>query len=435
VHTRVILTSGSLLLELAVSVAITGLFASILTTAVLSQQQEISDIKTRKDVLVDLITNKDKVQTPLSITPCITKHETSKTWQTASVHSATIDWLSVDIDEVLKRGKDCDGSMLSNSFTVAHDKEQNLDIPVTNSITSIDALSGRIIVGTKTEDQASPNLFIYNNKLLTHSLTLESSINALDATDSTIFAALDNSTHQVAVVDKYNSTHQFSTQYYTLPGVAGSYPAGRSIVFYNNKLYVGTHRTAGREFHIYDASDRDALIWLGSLEVNHNINSILIREPYAFLGTSGNTKNVIVLDISSPRAISQLATLALTGNEDTTSMYLLGNHLLVGRKKATSVGSSELTIVDITNPQSPTVVNGYKLSATVIDIYAQHKTAFVLTQNPHQLLSIEFLDKDTPTQAKEILTTFNDPPTTLEYHDASLYIGTQNIFTTLYSQR
>jgi hypothetical protein len=213
----------------------------------------------------------------------------------------------------------------------------------------------------------------------------------LDATQNAVYIAENNPTKQFQIIDTHDKANPIIQGTYSLPGVAGSFPGASSIFYYNNKVYVGTHRTAGRELHVYDVSTNPAR-WLGSLELNHNINAIAVREPYVYLATSGNTKDMIVVDATNPASMKMISSLDIPGPEDSLTLFMEGTTMYLGRKKSTSsVGNPELVAIDVSNPLVPIIATStlYKKDVTGIRVINSH--FFISFQN---MFNDTYVDSD-----------------------------------------
>jgi len=149
----------------------------------------------------------------------------------------------------------------------------------------------------------------------------------------------------------------------TLVGVdpSGSYPEAREVFYYNGYVYVSTRETAGPEFHVFDVSNPEAPNHVGSREINHTVRDIMVRGQYAYLATSGNQNELVVLDISSPGSIDpsfpgtgqpELWRFDADGNEDGTAVYVVGNKTYLGRERTTG-GRPNFYVLNTSNPEAP----------------------------------------------------------------------------------
>ena len=195
----------------------------------------------------------------------------------------------------------------------------------------------------------------------------------------------------IDVTDIYNPLFVNSASR-SLPGVSGSCPyscpQGRSLFYYQNRLYIGTHRTGGGEFHVFDVSLPDNPIHLGSIELNHNVNAIYVKGTLAYLATSDDTGEVMVIDISNPASMTHPDITGmkynLPGNYDATSLYLLGSKLYVGRERG-NPSNPDFWILDISNPAAISPVGskllGLNPNTAVTGIKASGKFVFLATSD------------------------------------------------------
>lgn len=98
---------------------------------------------------------------------------------------------------------------------------------------------------------------------------------------------------------------------------------------------------------------------------------IAVRGQYAYTGSWFHTTGVMVLDVSTPAAPTQAATLQLPNS--VISVYLAGDYLFVGMDnngEVTDDTDDILRIVDVSNPLAPAFVNGGDwVSGHSTDIY------------------------------------------------------------------
>lgn len=179
--------------------------------------------------------------------------------------------------------------------------------------------------------------------------------------------------NQLLVIDVTDINNPFlvTSASRSLPGVSGICPdycpQGRSLFYYDHRLYIGTHRTGGHEFHIYDVSDPTNPIHKGSIELpvnGHNVNAIAVQKQLvggtqktiAYLATSSNTDEVFVFDVTDPLHITYLNSFDakdMDGNpsgEDGTALYLSGGRLYLGRERVNNPKERDFYILDISDP-------------------------------------------------------------------------------------
>jgi hypothetical protein len=161
--------------------------------------------------------------------------------------------------------------------------------------------------------------------------------------------------------------------------------------------------------------------WLNALELNHNINDIYIREPYAYLATSGNTKDLIIVDISNPQFPAVISSLDIPGSEDVLSLYALGYTLFIGRKKSLHNNEPAFVIVDISNPQNPIILSGLDIKNDIESIISLGTTT-ILAENgitpKMEIVDTTNLLNPKITSSNQLTTT----PIQLENNNNTIYI-------------
>jgi hypothetical protein len=141
----------------------------------------------------------------------------------------------------------------------------------------------------------------------------------------------------------------------------GSYPAGYSVYYFDNKVYVGTKETAGAEFAIFDVSDPVDPELKGSVDVNRNVNAIVVRDGLAYLatgpGASGvnNPLRIYDVDPDSPTfgQLKGFFTATETDDQAGTAVYLLNDRLYLGLEHAADSGDKDFYVLDVSDPTLP----------------------------------------------------------------------------------
>lgn len=192
---------------------------------------------------------------------------------------------------------------------------------------------------------------------LVSSVNTGPTLNDVDGVGNYAFAANDDSSNQLQVIDISDLSNPVVVAQETLPGVGASYPEGRKIFYHNSRVYIGTWETAGNEFHVFDVSDPVNPAHLGSRQINHSIQDIFVRNEViggttrtiAYLAvsvTSSTASELIVLDVTAPSAITQAGTFNAPGIQYGTAVYALGNRLYLGRETG---GGHELFVLDVSD--------------------------------------------------------------------------------------
>ncbi len=360
-------------------------------------------------------------------TRCEDVKDVKSSWRTGwrSTSTMHVSFISSDLDVAHRYGDDCGGQ--PKHFSVSgFQLTDTVDLGFPAS--SVDIANGRAFVSLRSlsESDADVAAFSLLNPHDVAFLDFGIGANKIDAATQYAFVAQHSSTSQVVALD--SSPHFLATS--TLPNVAGVRPEAISISYFDSKIYVGTKRTAGHEFHIYDVSDPASPRWLGSREVNHNINDISVKDGFAFLATSGNIRDLIVLDIRDPTHILQLAAIDLPGNEDGRSIQVMGNTIFLGRYKGTVPGHNELSVLEYqTDPTGNSIqINEITSAPTGADIYALTYAGgfvFTATSNIQKELQVFELNQENelvPVWSKDLPA----PATGIDYENEAFAVTAGN---------
>jgi type II secretory pathway pseudopilin PulG len=191
---------------------------------------------------------------------------------------------------------------------------------------------------------------------------------------------------------------------FKVPGVTGSggQGIGKSIYYEGGYVYLGLTKTlVGPEFDIIDVHDPLNPFLVGSYPVGRTVNSIYIQGNYAYLATTDNTKELIVLDISNKSAPSAVGSFNSTLNDAVGNTSGLGNSIFIsgsaaylGRTYSLSNNDPEFYILNSTNPATTLPVLGSKDIGTsgnadsVNSIVVRNSLAFLITNKQFQVWDI-----------------------------------------------
>ena len=244
---------------------------------------------------------------------------------------------------------------------------------------------------------------IQNPSLLTSTST-GVGLNAVALSGLYAYAVQNDSTEQLQVIKLIDTAKAVTdplrwnarlVDSVNLKNVGGVYPEGRSIAFYDNRLYVGTWNNNvpvnSPEFLIYDVSSPDSLVFLGSYNLGHSVNAIAVSSAYAYLATTNNAGELTIMNVSDPGSPTVASTFHFLGSsKDAESIALVGTTAYLGLTKATASGDLDFLAINVSNPFSPTLYmggpSGLKLNmngagAAATNIVIQGPYAFVGTSD------------------------------------------------------
>ena len=302
-----------------------------------------------------------------------------------------------------------------------------IDLGPGNSTTDLDVKNKIVYISAIASSAAKPDFFIINattgqTPSIIASLETGVGLNALDVAGTYAYLAQNDITNQLQIIDVNNIYSPGINSLFTLPGVSGTGAVGNSIYYYSKKIYIGTKNATGPEFHVIDVSNPNVPYELGSYEVGADVNKIVINNNKAYLATSNDTKELMVLNVSDPSNITSLGSYNNTGNEDGKSVFIVNNTAYLG----IGGGTSDFRILNVSNPASITsysVVNAF--SSSVNDIYVRDTLAFLATDNANNEFQVwNISNLSVPTN----WSTFNFPQVanSVDYEDNLVYVGVRS---------
>ncbi len=261
-----------------------------------------------------------------------------------------------------------------------------------NVITSIDAYKGKLYVAVgNTTHATDPTFFIFDiaklksnptkallGKLDTANTTAEGLFAlhiAEGATTGSMYAYAANehvanwstcsqnyNCAQLQILDVSSSTKLSlaSTTNFKIPSIApasvkgtGGQAVGNSIFYKDGLVYLGLTKTlSGPEFNIIDVHDPLHPAWMGGYSVGAGISAITVANNLAYIATSDNTKELIVLNVSNPLNPTLASVYDAPGSAFGygQSLSLTGDKLSFGRTYISS--APEFYILDASSTSS-----------------------------------------------------------------------------------
>lgn len=254
------------------------------------------------------------------------------------------------------------------------------------SATGLDVLHKIVYMSGDASDPKKNDFFIVDatdgqNPFIVSSLNTGPGASAVDVAGSFAYLANKDTGGQLQVVSVSNISSPVLESSFKLPGVSGTGAMGKSLFYRGGKVYIGTKKAIGPEFHVVDVSNPASPAELGSYKLDADINSIVVSGDLAYLATSDDSKELVVLDISNPAAISQKGSFDASGTDDGMSVYIYGNFLYLGR----SAGVNDLVIVNIADPSNPIQVSSNNLGGVSVNgMRVRDGLAFVGTSDSNQ---------------------------------------------------
>ena len=167
----------------------------------------------------------------------------------------------------------------------------------------------------------------------------------------------------------------------------------------NNRVYVVGNNRTGADFFIYDVAVPTNPILLGSLDLAADGFAVVVSGNYAYVATNHASRELTVIDISNPN------TPQLSGSHFNTpaagrGIAISGNTAYLVTNNNTTSPGYEFYAINISNPRSPTQLGGLNLGAAARDIFVSGNFAYVAsTSNTQELQVVNITNPSAPTLA------------------------------------
>ncbi len=282
-------------------------------------------------------------------------------------------------------GGDSGGSGLTGDWTNPQTLG-SVDLGPGNSATDLDVINKIVYLTAIASDSKKPDFFIVDatngqSPVIVSNINTGPGLNAIDVAGNYAYVGNDSDDSQLQIIDVSNKSNPVWLTSFTLPAVSGSGAVGNAVFYYNSKVYVGTKRATGPEFHIIDVSNPANPQELGSYEVNADVNGIFVQDGAAYLATSDDSRELFVLNVNIPSNITQLGSFDAPASDDAKSVYLSGATLYLGRVS----GSNDFMILDVSNPASIRQYSSSNLGGVSVNgIVVRDYLAFLATSDSNR---------------------------------------------------
>ncbi len=321
-------------------------------------------------------------------------------------------------------------------------------------ITAIDVYKGKLFVSVNNSNGNNmPTLFIFSltnpsvPTLLTsvdNDPTIKLGLNAIANSDTHAFgASAKQSNFATCAVNTCGQLQIFNTgvtpptvvKTFKMPGVTGTagQAIGQALAYRKDSatgkeyIYLGLTKTlSGPEFNILDVTDKSNPIYMGGYPVGYGINSLFIKDNYAYIATP-NPENMTVLDISNPSSPTRVGGYSPGGGSNGESVYVVGTRVYLGR----TFGTNEFNILDATNPSTPTVVANKDIgtgnTTSINSVFVRDYLAFMITNDKFEVWDISNTANIVPWTPNALVSEFQDLPggkgTAMDCEKNNIYVG------------
>ena len=299
------------------------------------------------------------------------------------------------------------------------------------------AVSGAyIFVGTRA-DGNDAELFVFDasggittNMSPVASLEIGADVNDMVVDGNTVYLATSNDSKELVVVNV--------TLAPILLVELGSYNAdeghdAEKIALSGSTVFLGTRRNNGgsdRELYAIDVSAPALPSLLGTFEVNQHVFGLEVNSKAVFVGTPNNSVELRSVDASNPASMSSLDTVNLPGNGNVRDVLLLGDTLIIARDNNGS--NDDLHLYDVSNPSNMTSISSLDLVTggddnlgLAVDTQNDQYLFVASNQNAEGLTIVDISNQSSPSVVTT-LSLSNDDAWGVAYDGTYVYAATSD---------
>lgn len=307
-----------------------------------------------------------------------------------------------------------------------------VDLGPGNSATDLDVKNKIAYVSAEASASSKPDFFIIDatdgsNPFIKSNLDIGTkALNALDAAGNYVYAGNRSTENQLVVIDISNISAPNIVTSLSLPGVSGAGAVGQSIFYYSDKIYIGTKKASGPEFHIIDVSNPLNPVSLGSKEVNADVNGIYVEGGVAYVANS-EYDELNIFDVSDPSNITLIGNYDAPGDsEDGKVVQIQEGKLYLGRLVGGNhTDHHEFHVVDVLSSSSPQNLGSIDLGVDLNDLRARDYLAFLGTSDSNKEFQVWNIENP---ENISLISSFNFPQvaTGIDYEDNIVYTAVRS---------
>ncbi len=351
-----------------------------------------------------------------------TKRITSRVSWDASplrVRSEELVTLVTDWYAVVQSGGDTGGGSVSGDWQNPRTLG-SVDLGPGVSATDLDVMDKIVYLSADASDPKKHDFFIVDatNGLapaIIGSFSTGPGLNAVDAIQDYAFAAGQETNNELVVIDVRNRNAPALLTSFALPGISGN-SEGRTVFYLGGKIFIGTNKATGPEFHAVDVSDPANPSALGAYEVNENVNDIHVDGNLAYLATDKEGAGLLILDVSDPSNITLAGQSYL---DDANAVWnAVPGLTLLGPDYSFALAST-------TDPGAIVPLGSIAAGGTVNDIVSRDYLAFIGTSDSNREFQVVNISSST---SPVLHSSFNFPQvaTGVDYEDNLVYVSVRS---------
>ncbi len=141
------------------------------------------------------------------------------------------------------------------------------------------------------------------------------------------------------------------------------------------------------DFLVYNITNPSAPNLVGSLTLSANPANLFVLDGYAYIASTDDNAELQVVRVISPSAPQLVGLYDAPGIEDGLGIYVAGTHAYLVRQFGVGVNNNFISL-DVTNPNSPTLLGSTLITGTLFDIVVSGSYAYISSSDDSEELKI-----------------------------------------------
>lgn len=201
-----------------------------------------------------------------------------------------------------------------------------------------------------------------------------------------------------------------------------------SVTVANNKAYLVTNSQTGADFFIFDVTDPTNPVANGSFDLGGSGFKLTVVGSFAYIATANTGRELTILNISNPASPTLAGFYNSPGTAVGRGVSLVGNTAVLTTDNNTSGTGYELYVLNITNPAAPSLIGGLNLAAATRDVLISGNFAYIAsTSNSTELQVVNISNPATPSIAGSFNTSGNTDASSLFFNTNKIYLTTSRL--------
>ena len=284
--------------------------------------------------------------------------------------------------------------------------------------------NGKAYVASSAVAVGKEDLFIFNvsnpkSPSLLGSLNVEEGWKSVTVAGDYAYGIEENSP-DFFVVDVSNFAAPIKKAKLVLSGGSGRY-----VMVRGNYVYATTaNNESGPEFFVIDVTNPLIPSVVATKEFGVDINEVSVLRSAAYLATSSDTKELIVVDVTTPNNPTEIGSYNAPGTTDARAVHAKSKtRVYLGRDVS---AEKELLILDATAPSSIALRGSTDITSSVYSLITAGTLSFLGTDDTNEEFQNYYI-RDPANIQKNGNLNFSNIGTGADYYNNIVYMSVRNV--------